>query len=129
VFSGLTRHTTLERILKCAIMLIAHRTLHWKNGSQQADIAVRIFLPAEIDGVWSCRYEIDWPDRVRTKSIPGADSMQALLGALTMVGSEIVASTYYASGEMMLSGSYKGCGFPVPNSIRDVLRGDDAKFH
>jgi hypothetical protein len=58
----------------------------------------------------------------------GADSMQALLGALKIIGSDIVASTYYASGEITLNGSYRGCGFPVPNSIRDTLRGDDAKF-
>jgi hypothetical protein len=54
--------------------------------------------------------------------------MQALLGALKIIGSDIVASTYYASGEMTLNGSYRGCGFPVPNSIRDTLRGDDATF-
>ena len=54
--------------------------------------------------------------------------MQALLLALKMIGSEIVASTYYASGEMTLGGSYRGCGFPVPNSTRDTLRGDDATF-
>jgi hypothetical protein len=75
-----------------------------------------------------CRYEIDWPDKMRGKSVAGADSMQALLGALQMVGSDIVASTYYASGEMTLNGSYRGCGFPVPNSVRDMLRGDDATF-
>jgi hypothetical protein len=55
--------------------------------------------------------------------------MQALLGALKIIGSDIVASTYYASGEMTLKDSYRGCGFPVPNSIRDALRGDDATFH
>jgi hypothetical protein len=109
-------------------MLIANRVLHWKNGNQEAEIAVRIFLPEQIDGVWKCRYEIDWPDKMRGKSVAGADSMQALLGALKIIGSDIVASTYYASGEMTLSGSYRGCGFPVPNSIRDTLRGDDATF-
>jgi hypothetical protein len=30
---------------------------------------------------------------------------------------------------MTLKDSYRGCGFPVPNSIRDALRGDDATFH
>jgi hypothetical protein len=54
--------------------------------------------------------------------------MQALLGAMQMVGSDVVASTYYASGELSLDGSYIGCGFPVPHNIRDLLRGDDAKF-
>jgi hypothetical protein len=102
--------------------------VHWKSGNQQVEIAVRLFLPVEVDGVWTCRYEIDWPDKMRGKSVGGADSMQALLGALKMIGSDIVASTYYASGEMTLKGSYRGCGFPVPNSIRDTLRGDDATF-
>ena len=109
-------------------MLIAQRILHWKSGNQQAEIAVRLFLPVEVGGVWTCRYEIDWPDKMRGKSVAGADSMQALLGALKIIGSEFVASTYYASGEMTLNGSYRGCGFPVPNSIRDTLRGDDATF-
>jgi hypothetical protein len=61
-------------------------------------------------------------------SAGGGDSLQALLGALQMIGSNIVASTYYASGEISLDGSYVGCGFPVPPNIRDLLRGDDAKF-
>jgi hypothetical protein len=109
-------------------MLIANRVLHWKSGNQQAEITVRLFLPVEIDGAWACRYEIDWPDKTRSKLAGGADSVQALLLALKMIGSDIVASTYYASGEMTLNGSYRGCGFPVPNSIHDTLRGDDATF-
>jgi hypothetical protein len=110
-------------------MLVAHRTLHWESSAaQQLDIAVRIFLPVETDGAWMCRYEIDWPDKMRSKSAGGIDSVQTLLLALKMIGSDIVASTYYASGEMTLSGSYRGCGFPVPNSIRDTLRRDDATF-
>jgi hypothetical protein len=109
-------------------MLIANRVVHWKSGNQQAEITVRLFLPVEVDGVWKCRYEIGWPDKMRGKSVAGSDSMQALLGALKIIGSDIVASTYYASGEMTLNGSYRGCGFPVPNSVRDMLRGDDATF-
>jgi hypothetical protein len=110
-------------------VIIAQRTLHWKGRpTEQADIAIRIFLPVEIDGAWTCGYEIDWPDKTRRKSAGGADSVQALLLALKMIGSDIVASIYYASGEMTLKGSYRGCGFPVPNSIRDTLRGDDATF-
>jgi hypothetical protein len=109
-------------------MLIANRVVHWKSGNQQAEITVRLFLPVEVDGVWKCRYEIDWPDKMRGKSVAGSDSMQALLGALKIIGSDIVASTYYASGEMTLNGSDRGCRFPVPNSIRDTLRGDDATF-
>jgi hypothetical protein len=109
-------------------VLIAQRLLYWAHSGKHEQIGVRIFLPAKVESAWTCRYEIDWPDKMRSRSAAGNDSVQALLGAMQMIGSDIVASTYYASGEIVLDASYLGCGFPVPHNIRHLLRGDDAKF-
>jgi hypothetical protein len=58
----------------------------------------------------------------------GADSVQALLVALKMIGADIYSSNYHKSGKLMLEAHGKGYGFPVPSSLRDLLEGDDAKF-
>jgi hypothetical protein len=34
-------------------------------------------MPEEIDGSWRCRYEIDWPHRLRASAGAGHDSVQA----------------------------------------------------
>jgi hypothetical protein len=54
--------------------------------------------------------------------------MQALLFALEMIGAEIYTSDYHKSKCLMWGEPGQGYGFPVVQSLRDLLEGDDAKF-
>jgi hypothetical protein len=45
-------------------MEIASRELTLRNGNDESKILIRIFAPeCETTGAWSCRYEIEWPDK------------------------------------------------------------------
>ena len=109
-------------------MTIANRSLKLRAGQSKTDVAVRIFAPQQDRGNWSCQYEIDWPEGSRKGAAAGCDSVQALLFALNMVGAEIYTSEYHKSGDLMWSEPHQGYGFPVPQNLRDLLVGDDAKF-
>ena len=54
-------------------MLIAHRRLVISSPSGDIDVPVRLFQPEQENGMWICRYEIDWPNR--RKSYLGPASM------------------------------------------------------
>lgn len=54
------------------------------------------------------------------------DSVQALILALEMIGTELHASGYHAAGELSFERPGSGYGFPVPRTIGDELVGDDA---
>ena len=92
------------------------------------DIAIRIFAPEGEGRAWSCRYEIDWPEGTRVTQAFGADSVQAILLALQMIGADIYTSSYHKSGRLMFDDPGQGYGFPVPASIRDRLIGNDRTF-
>src|SRR5690242_16734707 len=79
-------------------------------------------------GDWGCRYLIDWPVRPSDKTIFGFDSVQALHGALQIVGAEIYSSDYHEAGNLFWEAPGKGYGFPVAPTLRDFLIGDDAKY-
>lgn len=110
------------------MMVIANRVLKLRQKERDAEVAVRVLAPRREDKQWSCEYEIDWPDGTRKGTSHGFDSVQALLLALNMVGSELYTSDYHKAGNLASSDSWKGYGFPVPNNIRDLLIGDDAKY-
>ena len=109
-------------------MVIASRSLKLTGGEGDVEIPIRIFAPKQDGAAWSCRYEIDWPEGKQTMTSWGANSVQALTLALTMIGADIYSSSYHKSGKLMLDEPGKGYGFPVPASLRDLLEGDDAKF-
>ncbi|HZQ11439.1 MAG TPA: hypothetical protein VFB31_01370 [Pseudolabrys sp.] len=110
-------------------MVIAGRVLSLKKGNDPVPIPIRIFAPQkELDDAWFCRYEIDWPDKKSTMNIGGADSTQALVQALQIIGAEIYASDYHKSGKLVWDKPGNGYGFPVAPSIRRLLQGDDAKY-
>jgi hypothetical protein len=46
------------------------------------EVVCRFFWPEPDRGDFSCRYEIDWPEGARGRSIPGVDEVQALLLAM-----------------------------------------------
>ena len=108
-------------------MEIAGRVLRLRDKDRELRIPIRIFAPTQaLNGEWSCRYEIKWPDGQSDKEIWGHDSAQALLLALQTVGAEIYTSSYHKAGKLYLDAPGQGYGFPVSPSLRDLLQGDDA---
>jgi hypothetical protein len=110
-------------------MLIASRALTLRNGDDETQIPIRIFAPEkESSGAWSCRFEIDWPDKKSIKTIFGFDSIQAIVLALQAIGAEIYTSSYHKSGQLFFDKPGTGYGFPVVPTFRDLLQGGDAKY-
>jgi Domain of unknown function (DUF6968) len=109
-------------------MLIATRTLRLHRKSGDVRVPVRLYKPEQADGSWSCRYEIDWPDRPHSMTARGVDAMQAILLALEMIGATIYSSNYHKDGDLEFENPGQGYGFPVPTTLRDLLEGDDKKF-
>lgn len=110
-------------------MEIASRTLMLRNGSEEISIPIRIFAPEkETHGSWSCRYEIDWPDKKHALDVGGLNSAQAMVLALQSIGAEIYSSSYHKSGKLFFDKPGNGYGFPVVPTLRDLLQGDDTKY-
>jgi hypothetical protein len=108
-------------------VLIAHRRLIISSPSGDTDVPVRLFQPEQEDGMWICRYEIDWPNQRKSYFGAGVDGMQALILALRTIGVEIYTSEYHKAGTLRWFEPGRGYGFPVGGNLRDLLIGDDAK--
>lgn len=108
--------------------MIAKRILKLRRDHDVLDIAIRIYAPEGEGRIWSCRYEIDWPEGPQVMHASGVDSMQALVLALYMIGAELYSSSYHKSGRLMFEEPGDGYGFPVASSIRDLLIGHDRKY-
>lgn len=109
-------------------MAYSERPLRLQIADEVVDVPVRIFSPIDTGSSWECRWEIHWPDRVRSSAAGGADAIQALVCALQIVGAELYTSDEHKAGRLMWSEPGKGYGFPVGQIIRDLLEGDDARF-
>ena len=108
--------------------MIAERQLKLNDRGGTVDVSVRVFAPEREARSWSCLYEISWPDGKRTAKAHGADSTQALLVALQMIGAELYTSDHHKAGRLMWSEPGRGYGFPLMHNLRDLLIGDDAKY-
>ncbi|MGV3635682.1 MAG: DUF6968 family protein [Pseudorhodoplanes sp.] len=109
-------------------MVIATRILKLRTTDRDTEIPVRIFAPKPQALDWACTVEIDWPDGTVTMDAAGIDAVQALELGLKLVGAQLYASDHHASGRLMWQEPGKGYGFPVVNSLRDMLIGDDKRF-
>lgn len=110
-------------------MIIAYRKLRLRNGKGESEIAISVFAPQfHKHGVWECRYDVGWPEGLRSYAGWGVDSVQALLITLSMIGAELYSSSYHASGNLFWGKPGNGYGFPVAPTLRDLLQGDDAKY-
>ena len=109
-------------------MVIAERTLTLRRLTNNVPVPIRVFSPTQEKDAWACRWEIQWPDRLRSSEAFGLDGAQALIHALQSIGSELYASAEHKSGQLSWTEPRTGYGFPVPQNIRDVLIGDDANF-
>jgi hypothetical protein len=98
------------------------------NWSGDTEVPVRLFQPENDEGMWICRCEIDWPSQKRSHFAGSADSFQALILALQMIGAEIYASAYHKAGSLKWFERYRGYGFPVGCNLRDLLIGDDTNL-
>src|SRR5262249_37820555 len=64
-----------SRTPRGAAVLIAYRRLIITGPSGDTEVPVRLFQPENDEGMWICRYEIDWPSQKRSHF--GVDSFQA----------------------------------------------------
>ena len=102
------------------------RMLRLRSGP--GHVVVSIFWPERRDNSWFADWSIGWPDRERNGSAGGADAIQALLVAFNIVGTELYCSAEHQAGRLSWGDDWSGYGFPVPNGMRDVLKGDDAQY-
>jgi hypothetical protein len=109
-------------------MIVATRVLKLRRGPSEIPVPVRIFAPEQREVDWACRFEIGWPDEPFELEAMGVDAVQAIELALRMIGACIYTSDHHASGNLMWDAPGKGYGFPVTNSIRDLLVGDDKTY-
>src|ERR1700741_1739995 len=109
-------------------MVIATRVLKLRQGSGEIPVPIRIFVPEQREVDWACRFEIEWPNETTTLEAWGVDAVQALELAMKMIGAFIYGSDHHASGKLTWEAPGQGYGFPVPNTIRDLLVGEDKKF-
>jgi hypothetical protein len=103
------------------------RVLKLSSNGRDIEVPIQISWPVEDKAAWSCRWEIEWPDRKRSNAARGTDAIQALIHALQMIGSELYCSKEHKSGRLFWEKKWTGYGFPVPNNIRDMLVGNDKK--
>jgi hypothetical protein len=110
-------------------MLIATRTLKIHRQAENLDVPIRIFAPQHDNSLgWGCRFEIEWPDGATTMTARGIDAVQALEIAMKLIGVQLYTSRYHEAGELAFGKPGAGFGFPVPQNMRDVLVGEDAKY-
>jgi hypothetical protein len=110
-------------------MLIATRTLTWRDGERDVPVEIRIFAPQlGPEGSWACRFEIQWPDRPKEMTICGFDAIQALVLALQTIAVHVYTSEYHESGKLRWDKAGNGYGIPVGPNVRDLLEGDDKKY-
>lgn len=108
--------------------MIASRDLKIRVGREERELHVRIFRPEAVGGIWTCAYEIDWPEGVKRSQATGLDSIQTLTSVFQMIGEELYTSSYNKAGAFIFSEGLTGYGFPVPPHLRPALIGHDAEF-
>jgi hypothetical protein len=110
-------------------MKIAQRVLILRESDRDTEIPITIFSPVQDKpGAWYCRYDVGWPEGLRSSEAWGVDGIQALLIALGKIGAELYTSNYHKSGRLQWREQGEGYGFLVAPSLRDLLVGDDAKY-
>lgn len=109
-------------------MIIATRTLTLRDKDHTVDMPIRFHAPEQIGREWRCRFEIGWPDAPVERWGTGEDGVQAIVQALQMVGAELYTSRHHEAGALTWLSPGAGYGVPVPQGLRDLMVGDDAKF-
>jgi hypothetical protein len=110
-------------------MIIAERMLTLRDDNRDVKIPISIFAPVcNKPGAWFCRYDVGWPEGLRSFEGWGVDGIQALVATFAMIGAEIYSSSYHQTGRLFWDKPGNGYGFPVVPTLRGLLVGDDAKY-
>jgi hypothetical protein len=109
------------------VMTVLTRILRDQH-NPATEIPVRVFAPSQENTDWSCRFTIDWPDGELVRAAIGIDAIQAFELALRMIGTNLYTSDLHRSGRLMWLQPGQGYGFPVPNTLRDLLVGEDKLY-
>jgi Domain of unknown function (DUF6968) len=102
-------------------MIIANRDLVLADGKE---VIVKIGKPEKFPDSedYYCPYQIIGIGNERVRYAGGIDSIQALLLALKMIGTDLYMSNEAKTGILSWKGGEKGnLGFPVPDTLRDLV--------
>lgn len=104
--------------------VIATRTLTL-DGTKQVQVLIGRPQRFQNGQSWYCPYRIPNVGLDRILYAAGVDEVQALILALSMIGAKLYTSDEYIAGRLSwVAGQEGDLGFPVPESIRDVLPGN-----
>lgn len=78
----------------------------------------RFFRPEPDGSSFRCRFEIDWPEGVRSKAAGGVDEVQALLLAMQAAHTDLLAARENG-GRNVSWLDERSLGLPLAKSIRD----------
>lgn len=101
------------------------RTLKVATGTSETTVTIVLHAPSQGDGFWECRYDIGWPEGIRSSRARGYDNVQALYLAMQRVAVELYGSTYHAEGKLCWDKPGDGYGFPMPKVGYEDLIGED----
>ncbi|SEJ88031.1 hypothetical protein SAMN05428950_104114 [Sphingomonas sp. OV641] len=82
------------------------------------DAECRFFKPDEDRGSFFCRYEIDWPEGVKSKRAGGVDEVQALLLGMMTAHTDLLAARNM-DGRVVEWLDERSLGLPVTPTVRD----------
>ena len=104
------------------------RILKLRSNGREDDVVIDIQWPELRANSWFADWRIRFPERERKGSAGGTDAIQAVDGALKLIGAELYASDEHKAGSLTWGDDWSGYGFPVPSNMRDMMTGDDAKY-
>ena len=82
------------------------------------DIGCRFYRPEADGSSFRCRFEIDWPEGVRSKSAGGVDEVQALLLAMKFAHTDLLAAREN-DGRKVSWVDDRNLGLPIANGLSD----------
>lgn len=106
-------------------MIVASRQLTLLSSGTELVVPVHFHAPVEADRCWECRFEIGWPEGMRSSLVRGFDGVQALYLAMQRVAAEVYGSQHHANGHLHWGTPGEGYGFPMAKSGYADLVGDD----
>lgn len=109
--------------------IICRRRLSLAEAGDGASVDIVFFAtetaPERYGPGFVCRFEVRWPDRVKTSFGLGIDEVDAIQMAFVIAGTRLHTSPEHAEGRLSWLEEGFGYGFPVPPTLRDMLRGHD----
>ena len=82
------------------------------------NVSCRFYRPEADGSSFRCRFEIYWPEGVRSKAAGGVDEVQALLLAMQRAHTDLL-SARENDGRKVSWLDDRSIGFAIANSIRD----------